>query len=314
MTVNHDKKTITIIIPLYNEEKNIPLLHKEVREATSGLPYTFEFLFINDGSEDTSTARLEQLSKSDPHVHFVEFSRNFGKEIATTAGLHAAEGKAAIIMDADLQHPPRLIPEFIQAWEGGAEVVVGVRRESKSESALKRIGSRWFYHIMSSISETEVVPQATDFRLLDRIVIEEFNRLTEHSRITRGLIDWVGFRRHHVFFDAGTRRHGKEKYSLPSLIGLAMTSFISMSLFPLRLAGYLGGVIVLASSVLGVVEIVDRYFHVWSFNFSGPAILATLLLFLVGIVLIALGLLAFYIGHIYRDTQNRPLYVIRRQT
>src|SRR3989344_977649 len=161
----------------------------------STVPYDFDLLFVNDGSTDGSSAFLAQEARRDPRIRYLEFSRNFGKEAATTAGLHACTGNAAILIDADLQHPVELIPEFVRRWEAGVEIVVGVRAESVSDTALKRAGSRLFYRLMRLIADTELVPHATDFRLLDRIVVDEFNRFTERERMTRGLIDWLGLPR-----------------------------------------------------------------------------------------------------------------------
>jgi dolichol-phosphate mannosyltransferase len=257
---------------------------------------------------------IKKLVKEDGRVRLLEFSRNFGKELATTAGINHCRGDACIMMDADLQHPVEILPEFIRRWqEEGIEVLIGVRKNSKSDSFIKRWGGRIFYKIMRMISEVPIIPQATDYRLLDRQVIDVFNQLPERNRITRGLIDWLGFKRRLLYFEANERLRGAASYSTFKLIKLAITSVISLSLFPLRFAGYLGFFIVIISSVLGAVMFIDRYFISWGFSFSGPAILANIILFLVGIVLISLGLLAFYIGHIYHESQSRPLYIIRKR-
>src|SRR3989344_3425901 len=308
-----DKRIISVVVPVYSEEANIPPLFSELEKALRPLPYAWHVIFVDDGSTDGSVAAIEKLAQQHSEVHSLVLSRNFGKEIAMTAGIHAAEGDAVICIDADLQHPPELIPQFIQKWERGVEVIIGVRKKSKSDKYVKRLGSFLFYNIMNLISDTEVIAHATDYRLMDRIVVDEFNRLTERNRMMRGLIDWLGFRREITFFDARRRQNGSPAYSNLKLFKVAIASFISHSLLPLRLAGYLGIAIVLLSSVLGTVMITDRYFALFGLNFSGPAILATVILFLVGVVLISIGLLAFYIGHIHQETQGRPLYVIRKK-
>ncbi len=313
MLENNPKKIISIIVPVYNEEKNISVFYKEAREIVKDLPYAFEYIFVNDGSTDNSSEEIEKLKSGNIHVKHVEFSRNFGKEVATSAGLHFAVGNAAIVIDADLQHPVVFLPQFIEQWNKGAEIVVGVRNASKSDSFLKRIGSTFFYKIMQAISDTKIIPGTTDFRLLDRVVIDEFNRLTERTRLTRGLIDWLGFRKEYIYFDAEERRHGHAHYSIIKLFRLAISSFVSHSLMPLRLAGYLGGLIMLGSGILGIVMFLDRYIFPWGLAFSGPAILADIILFLVGIILICIGILAVYIGNIHQEVQNRPLYVVRRK-
>lgn len=311
------KRLISIIIPSYNEEKNIPLIHQAIcAEWRKNLAdkYDCEIIFVDDGSTDNSVKEIEKLVAKDERVKLLEFSRNFGKELATTAGIHHCQGDACIMMDADLQHPIEILPEFIRRWEEEeVEVLIGVRKSSKSDSFVKRWGGRIFYKIMRMISDVPIVPQATDYRLLDRQVIDAFNDLPERNRITRGLIDWLGFKRRLLYFEANERLRGAASYSTFKLIKLAVTSVISLSLFPLRLAGYLGLLIVIISGLLGAVMIGDRYFMHWGFNFSGPAILANIILFLVGIILISLGLLAFYIGHIYHESQGRPLYIIRRR-
>ncbi|MFZ2832209.1 MAG: glycosyltransferase family 2 protein [Minisyncoccia bacterium] len=304
-------KKISIVIPVYNEHKNIPLVHAELTRVFAGLSYEKEIIFVNDGSTDSSRGVAEALVEADPQVFLIDFSRNFGKESATSAGLHYATGDAVLMLDADLQHPPSLIPQFISAWEEGAEVVIGVRKNNASDSYFKKIGSALYYKIVELISETEILPRATDFRLLDRMVVDEFNALTEHSRMTRGLIDWLGFKRVPIYFNAPERVHGEAAYGFWKLVKLATESLIAHSLLPLRFAGYIGITIMLLSGILGIVMFLDRYIVSLGLNFSGTAILADITLFLVGIVLVTLGILAYYIAHIHKETQNRPLYVVR---
>lgn len=307
-------KTISVIIPVYNEEKNIPLMYKELKSVFSRFPsYNHEIIFINDGSRDASAQTVAALEAKDSHVRLLDFSRNFGKEAATTVGFHHATGNAVICLDADLQHPPHLIPQFIKAWESGHEVVIGVRTNNASDSRVKKVGSHLYYKLINSMSRTEIIPRATDFRLLDRNVVDEFVSLTEHNRMTRGLIDWLGFKRFPIYFEAPERIHGEAQYSFWKLVKLAIESMIAHSLFPLRFAGYLGIFIMTVSSILGTVMFLDRYVFPWNLHFSGPAILANIILFLVGLVLVCIGLLAFYIGHIYHDVQDRPLYIIRKR-
>ena len=309
------KKLISVIIPGHNETKNIPLLHEALHEVTKTIAYDFEFIFVDDGSKDDSVQTVRHLQKTDKRVRLVEFVRNFGKEAATSAGIHACKGDAAIIMDADLQHPPSLLPEFIKHWEAGGEVIVGVRTYSSDESAFKRMTSDWFYKIMQKIAHTHITPHATDFRLLDRAVIDEFNTLTEKNRMTRGLIDWLGFKRDYVHFEAPTRLHGEATYTFGKLVTLALNSFTSYSMLPLRLAGYIGVFILTVATPIGLFILVEKYImqDPWGFNFSGPAILAFILLILVGIILACLGLVALYIANIHSEVLNRPLYIARRE-
>jgi polyisoprenyl-phosphate glycosyltransferase len=219
------------------------------------------------------------------------------------------------MLDADLQHPPSAIPEFLAKWENGAEVVVGVRKENNRGSWLKSASSWFYYKIINKISETSIVPDATDFRLLDRIVIDEFNKFSERNRMTRALIAWLGFRREYILFDSPARVHGKAAYSTTKIIKLALISFVSMSLLPLKLAGYLGIIVTVGSGLLGLFIFFDKY--IWGdpfgFSFSGPASLAILNTFFIGIVLSCLGLIALYVGNIHGEVIGRPMYVIRKR-
>ena len=313
MSQEIDKKIISVIIPAYNEEGNILEIHKAVTgewEKTMQ-DYTLELIFVDDGSEDKTMEEVRELADKDDRVRFIEFSRNFGKEIATTAGIHACKGDACIMMDADLQHPVELLPEFIKKWKRGQEVVIGVRRSSQSDTWIKKIGGKIFYKIIRLISDVPIISHATDYRLLDRKVINVFNELPERNRITRGLIDWLGFKRGVIYFEANERLRGAASYSTFKLVQLAFTSVISLSMFPLKFAGYLGLFIMTISSIFGVVMAVDRYTNILSLDFSGPAILAVIILFLIGIVLGSLGLLSFYIGHIYHESQGRQMYIVR---
>jgi glycosyltransferase involved in cell wall biosynthesis len=304
---------ISIVVPCHNETDNIIPLHDALSAVCTSALANFEFIFIDDGSRDDTIDKLRQLSERDHRVRIIELVRNFGKEIAITAGLHASRGQAAICLDADLQHPPAIIPELISKWRAGAEVVIGVRRTQHHAPIVKRLCSSLFYRIMGAITDVEIVAHATDYRLIDRAVINEFNRFTERHRITRGLIDWLGFRRAYVEFTPAIRHAGEATYNYLKLVGLAIDSVVSMSLFPLKLAGYLGLVIVLTSGPLGIFIFVEKYLLNNHFHFSGPAILAVITVFLVGVILISLGLMALYIATIHAEVMNRPLYIARRE-
>jgi glycosyltransferase involved in cell wall biosynthesis len=308
-----DHKRISIVIPAYNEERNLPALFDALKKTFTTLDADAEFIFIDDGSTDTSLAVMEKLASQDPRVRVIGLSRNFGKEIATTAGVHACTGDACIMIDADLQHPVELIPEFIRRWRGGAEVVVGVRESDADATSFRRLSSSAFYALMNAIAETPITPNATDFRLLDRAVIDEFNRFTERRRMTRALIDWLGFRREYVPFSANRRNEGVTRYGTLCRLRLAMSSIVSHSLFPLKLAGYLGVLITLVAGALGLFILVEKYFlrDPLHMGFSGSAILAVINLFLVGIMLSCLGLIALYIANIHGEVINRPLYAVR---
>lgn len=310
-------KSVSIIVPAYNEEKNIPLIYEELEKVFKTLEnsYNFDIVFVNDGSTDKTFKEIENLADRDAKVKYIDFSRNFGKELATTAALNNSHADACIMIDADLQHPVELIPEFIKKWNEGYEVVVGVRKKSNSGGFLKKIGSKIFYKIINKIAEVELMPNATDFRLIDKKAIEQFNLLTETNRMTRALIDWLGFRRSYIYFDANKRINGNARYGFWKLFKLAINSFVSLSLLPLKLAGFLGGTITLFSGISGFYILLGKYFFHTPFasTFSDAENLAILILFLVGIILMSMGLMAFYIANIHREVINRPMYIIREK-
>ena len=305
---------ISVVVPCYNESASLVRMHASLVEVLRPLGRTYELLFVDDGSDDDTVDVLHDLQRTDPRVHVLELSRNFGKEVALTAGMHAATGDAVLTIDADLQHPPSYIPQFIQAWEAGAEVVIGVRRGKTGQTPFKRLASHLYYGILNSIAEYNVVPGSTDYRLMDRAVLEAFQRFTERNRITRGLVDWLGFKRHYLYFDADLRAEGHATYSLSKLFRLALDSFVSTSLFPLKVAGYLGIFITMVAAVSGLIIGGDKYV----FNdplgqsFTGTALITVFVVFLVGIILSCLGLIALYIANIHTEVINRPLYIVRR--
>jgi dolichol-phosphate mannosyltransferase len=313
-------KTISIVVPVFNEEGNIPHLFDVLSKVLRAIKnYDYEIIFINDGSADHSAEAIKEIiagnqKVSKGKIKYIEFSRNFGKEMAITAGLNACIGDCAIIIDADLQHPPEIIPTFIAEWQKGFEVVVGIRKNCKSDTWIKVLGSKLFYKIMSRISETDIRPNSTDFCLLDRKVIDAFNKCAEKTRITRGLIAWLGFKKSYIEFEAGARVSGKAGYSTAKLIKLALSSFVSMSLFPLKLAGYLGLFITAISGFLGLFILVDMFMFNNSFGFTHLAGMTVMILFLIGIVLSCLGLIALYIANIQDEVVGRPMYVVRESS
>ena len=306
-------KKISTVVPVYNESENVPLIYQALKDVAATLPaYAWEFVFINDGSSDDSWEELRRIAASDSRVVALDFSRNFGKELALTAGVRHCTGDAAIFLDADLQHPPALIPEFIRKWEQGAEVVASLRKSTERKSLLKNIGSRLFYHLMNSCAPAQITPNATDFKLVDRKVITELLRFTEHKRMFRGLIEWLGFRTEYVEFVAPERIHGKATYSFGKLVSLAVNSMASFSLFPLKLVGYLGVFVTFVSAALLAFMIFQNFIlHTELFSSIAFVIVANTLV--LGVVLIALGLMALYIGQIHDEVINRPLFVIREK-
>lgn len=314
MTENPPRKKIGIVIPVYREERNLRRMYDRLETITSALSqFEWEYVCVNDGSPDNSILVLRQLAAEDSKVKVIDLSRNFGKEIALTAGVHEIEDVDAVIcIDADLQHPPELIPKLIEEWEAGAEVVVTIRKSIEKQPILKRIGSHLYYWIINKISDLEIVSQTTDFRLYDKKVVAAFMHATERERMFRGIMDWLGFKRTFVEFEAGARTEGEAGYSYYKLWRLAINSITSFSLWPLRLAGYLGGFITTVSG-LALLWMLINYFVQSRWIYTPLAMVVVANTFLIGIVLMAIGLVALYVGTIHTEVINRPLYVIRER-
>ena len=308
----NEKELISIIVPVYNEEKNIVPFHAEIAGVFSDLPdYDFEIIFINDGSKDNSILEINRIAESDKRIRILDFSRNFGKEIAMTAGCHFAKGGAAITMDADLQHPPELISEFIKKWREGNEVVYTIRRKNKGASLTKKITSKMYWWLFDKISSVQTEPHSTDFRLIDKKVIETFKKFPERGRIFRGIIDWMGFRRAKIEFTAPERNFGRATYSYGKLFRLAINSITAFSLLPLRLAGYLGIIITSISFILLLIMAITEIFNKLFFTVMAFVVVGNTLL--IGIVLVCLGFIALYIARIHDEVTGRPLYIIRNK-
>jgi dolichol-phosphate mannosyltransferase len=303
---------VAIVIPVYREEKNIMKLYQRLETVTKAInDIQWEYIFVNDGSPDNSFLVLKHLAAQDKKVKVIDFSRNFGKEIALTAGVRNADADAVICMDGDLQHPPELIPKLIEAWQHGAEVVATIRVSIEKQPLLRCFGSWLYYWLMGRISELDMAAKTTDFRLFDRKVVDVFRSMTERDRLFRGIIDWMGFNKVYVEFHADARE-GRVGYSYPKLWNLAINSLTSFSLFPLKVTAYLGLAISLASSVLLIWMFLARFFFAPDL-FTPLAIVVVVIMFLNGTVLMAIGLVAHYIGTIHTEVINRPLYIIRER-
>ncbi|MFA6534157.1 MAG: glycosyltransferase family 2 protein [Patescibacteria group bacterium] len=304
-------RKISLVVPVFNEAMSLAELYR--RTALVLANFDYEIIFVNDGSLDRSWEILLGLARENSRVKLINFSRNFGKEVATSAGLHRSVGEAVIIMDADLEHPPELIPELITKWQSGGQVVYTVRQYSQDTPWSKRLSSRLYYFLINRVAVVNLEPGATDFRLLDRQVVDVFNQLTERARFFRGLIDWLGFQKVRIEF---TSPHNPQKnhrsYSFSRLWQLAVSSLTSFSLFPLRLAGYAGSFITLVSGVLLVIMLSTRW--LLSFTYFSPiSFVIVFNILLSGIILMCLGFIALYIGSIHEEILNRPLYIIREK-
>ncbi len=303
---------LSLVVPIYNEEAVIEELRARLLPVLEPLG-SFEVLLINDGSKDRSAAMLDELCKADARFKALHFSRNFGHQAAVTAGLHASAGECAVIIDADLQDPPELIGEMMEKWEQDFDVVYAKRRARAGESRLKRGTAFFFYRALRKLTEVEVPPDAGDFCLLDRRVINVLNSMPERNRYVRGLRAWVGFRQTAVEFDRAERFAGETKYPLRRMISLAFDGVFSLSKSPLRLAIYFGFLSSGLSFLLGIFFIFERLtgsFH----TVRGWASTIVVVLFLGGVQLICIGAIGEYIGRTYDEVKQRPLYIIARST
>ena len=310
-------KLISIIVPVYNEEEGIrdfvsnsllPVIEKNTK-------YDFEVILVNDGSSDASLDIVQQLAAKNPKIKVLSFSKNFGKEPALSAGLYYAKGDAVMMIDTDGQQPPKLIPDFIKKWEDGVEIVTGVRSRYTKHGLIPKLGSKLFYKLLHMMGNKSTVPGSTDFRLLDRVVVDEFNKFTEHNRITRGLIDWLGFRQEYIEYVYGVRAAGKPSYSFKKLFHLAIDSFVSMSTTPLAIFGYIGVFITIGSAILGIFCIINQYIlgDPLQLYWDGAVQLAIFITFLIGLLMISESITALYISHIHTETQGRPLYIVDKK-
>lgn len=308
-------KKISLIIPVHNEAMNLAWHYGVIHDFFTARKQTYEIIYVDDGSSDESLSTIKSFHAKHPDiVRYISLSRNFGKEAAVSAGIHAARGDGAVIIDADGQHPIELVDQFIEKWHAGFDVVIGLREGNKGEGFVKKYGSKLFYFLLTIINgKHSAMSGSTDFRLIDRKVIDEYNKLTERNRVTRNLIDWLGFNKTIVPFVANERHGGKATYSTRKLFKLAIDGIVAHSTRPLKFISLLGFVISTISVIAMIFLIIEKYLldDPLSLGVTGVAILALFLSFLVGIVLVCQGLLALYLESVYYETQNRPLYVIK---
>ena len=307
---------LSVVVPAYNEQESFPKFYPMLLGAINqAVGESYELIVVNDGSTDSTLDVLKNLSKNNRKIRIINFSRNFGKEIATTAGIFYAHGEAILMIDADGQHPPELIKKFIEVWQAGSQVVIGVRKSNAKEGPIKKYGSKLFYKLFNSTGATAMIPGATDFRLIDKEVQAEFIKFSERYRITRGLIDWMGFERSTIPFSANQRLGGKASYKVAKLVRLALDSFVSYSVAPLFIVGYVGTFITFITFIVGLFLFIEQILlgDPLRLRVTGTAMLSLLILFLVGIILISQGLISLYMSHVHAQTQNRPLFIIDKR-
>ena len=302
-------KKISILVPCYNEEQSLPLLYPELKKLMDGdTAHEWEVLFVNDGSLDCTLDLLRQYRSQDERINYVSLTRNFGKEAAMLAGFDYVTGDCMVIIDADLQDPPELIPEMIKWWEQGYEDIYARRKSRGRESWLRKQLSMMFYRMLQYSSRFDVLKNVGDFRLLDRRCINALKRMRESERYTKGMFSWIGFKKKEIEFDRQDRHAGKSSWNYKQLFSLAIDGITSFSTLPLRISTIAGFFISMLALIYMLVVFVRAF--IWGNPVQGYPSLLVIILFLGGIQLLSLGIIGEYIGRIYNETKNRPDYLV----
>lgn len=301
----------SIVVPVYNEEEVIHETYRRLTEVMRSTKEAYELLFVNDGSRDRTAEIIKEYSEQDPAVVLLDFARNFGHQIAITAGMDYARGEAVVVIDADLQDPPELILEMIEKWKQGFDVVYAKRTKRKGETYFKKQTAAMFYRFLRAMTDIDIPLDTGDFRLLDRKVCNQMNSIQEKNRFVRGLVSWVGFKQIAVEYERDERLAGESKYPLKKMLKLSMDGITSFSYKPLKLASYAG---VTLSGIGFIYLLVVMYLKLFTDStITGWSSLIVIQLFFSGIILIILGMIGEYIGRIYDETKNRPLYIVREK-
>ena len=302
---------ISIVTPVYNEEDNVVFFHDEVTKVMEGLGMDYELIYVNDGSRDKTDLLIHQLAAHDPHGRALTLARNFGHQSAITCGMDFARGDAVITMDGDMQHPPALIPKLIEKWQEGYDVVQTIRTATEDAGFVKKLTSSGYYAVINSISTTPVVPGGSDFRLMDRKALDAFLKFREHSRFIRGIVGGLGFKQTSIEFTAPARHAGVSKFSMKKMVHFAMDGIITNSTVPLRMAFYIG----LLAGFAGFLVILHVLWCVLMGEaVPGWATMTILISIFGGLNLMCLGIIGEYLGHVFEETRNRPLYWLSDDT
>ncbi len=302
-------KKISILVPAYNEEEVLEALYQRLGKlANDNKSYDFEFLFVNDGSRDKTLEIIQDYAEKDQRIAYVNLSRNFGKEIAMIAGLDHVTGDATVIIDADLQDPPELIPQMIKFWEDGYDDVYAKRNSRAGETWLKKITAKTYYWLLQKTTRITLQPNTGDFRLLDRRCVEALKQIRESQRYTKGMFSWIGYKKKEVTYDRDPRLAGDIKQNYSILIDLAIDGLTSFTTAPLRLSSLLGGVVSVAAFVY-IIYLVARTI-IFGIDLAGYPSTMAVILFLGGVQLLSLGIIGEYIGRIFNETKQRPLYFV----
>ena len=306
-------KKISIIIPMYCEEEVVEECYKRFTNMLQKLEnYDYEILFIDDGSKDRTLELLEEIAKKDKKIKIISFSRNFGHQAAVTAGLKEVAGDAVVIIDADMQDPPELIPDMLKLWEDGNDVIYGKRKIRKGESAFKLLSAKMFYRTLNALSNVEIPNDTGDFRLVDRKVVDVINSMPEHNKFLRGLFSWVGFEQKAYEYERQERYAGKTKYPLKKMVKLASDGIIGFSTKPLKIVAGLGTIAIIISILILIYAILSFVFK-WNSLTPGWTSIMVTVTFFSGTILISLWMMGEYIARIYDESKNRPQYIIDKK-
>lgn len=300
----------SVIVPMYNEEEVLAETVHRLRQALEATKVVWEVILVNDGSRDKTGALLREVCSQDPRFRLVDFSRNFGHQVAITAGMDYAGGQCMVIIDGDLQDPPELIPDMMAKWREGYDIVYGKRTSREGDSAFKKLTAKVFYRLLRAVTDVEIPVDTGDFRLIDRKVAETLKQVPERNRYVRGLMAWIGFRQTALEFERAERFAGTTKYPLSKMLKLAADGILSFSFKPLKIATVLGSLISAGSFLYLFVVLLQRLFRPDSVT-SGWSSLIAVTLLLNGLTLLILGIMGAYIGRIYDEVKNRPLYIVR---
>ncbi len=306
---NNKKEIISIVVPVYFEEEVILETYKRLKKVVDTIKYNYEIIFVDDGSQDNTFNIINNICKDDNKVKCIKFSRNFGHQCAVTAGIIDAVGLAVILIDADLQDPPELIPDMIDMWEKGVEVVYGKRQQREGETAFKKSSAKLFYKFLGYMSDIDIPRDTGDFRLMDRKVVDAFKNMPEKNRFIRGMVSWVGFQQKPIMYQRDKRYAGETKYPLKKMIKFASNGIISFSTKPLKLFLYIGAVSVFISFLILVYAFYQGIIRNEELA-DGWASLMVTITFIGGMNLMSIGVLGSYIGRIYEESKNRPLYIV----
>lgn len=302
---------VSVVIPVYYEEAVVEVCYKELKRVMYKNKWCYEFIFVNDGSQDKTLSILKDLAQADHQVKIIDFSRNFGHQIAVTAGVFHSLGDVTVIIDADLQDPPRVIEEMVAKWQSGYDVVYAKRKKRKGETYFKLLTAKWFYRFLHYMAEIEIPMDTGDFRLMDRKVVEAFKQMPEKNRFVRGMVSWVGFDQTFIEYERDERLAGTTKYPLKKMIHFAADGIISFSTKPLKMVRTLGSLTILVAIALLIYSLISKF--ITHDVVTGWTSLMVAITFFSGVQLFSIGLLGEYIARIYDESKRRPLYLIKEK-